>query len=499
MSIKEKAKAGIAWNVVADFSIQVLRFGSSIVLARLLFPQDFGLMGIATIFINFAKRLANFGFSAALVQKKDIGREHVDSMFWFNTVIYGLVALGIYWGAAIAGEFFKNPVLKDILPVIALAFFIESLSGVPDALLKRRLKFKQLAFSRLVRNIVNITIAIVLAVLGFGVWSLVWGMLIGNAVRLLYILVYARWWPRPAFRWARLKEMAAFGIGVSFANYLNFFIKNADYFLIGRFLGVEPLGYYERAFNLVNMTRRRVARNIKGVLFAAYSQIQDENQKIRLGLHKVLQSVGILSYPIHGLLFFLAPALIYHLYGERWIPTIWPLQIMCVSGIINSLIVVFSPVLMAKQRVFSWTVVQLIYLVIMVIAIWLAIPYGIAGVAWAVAASSGVYLLGMIWVTNRAVGFSFKDFWNNQKDILLYMLPTIGGTFWADWLLSRYYDTYSIVKAFFLTIIFMGIMVGSHFIWQKPFVGEFFDEIFAFIKKAMYRIQGRTYEKLAKK
>ncbi len=499
MSLKEKAKSGIAWNVVADFSIQVLRFGSSIVLARLLFPQDFGMMGIATIFINFAKRLANFGFSAALVQKKDIDRVHIDSMFWFNTLVYGLVALGIYFGAAMAGEFFKNPQLKDILPVVALAFFIESLSSVPDAILKRKLKFKKLAFSRLVRNIVNITVAITLAVLGFGVWSLVWGMLIGNTIRLGYILFYARWWPRLYFSVKRLKEMAGFGIGVSLANYLNFFIKNVDYFFIGRFLGMEPLGYYERAFNLVNMTRRRVARNIKGVLFATYSQIQDENEKIRIGLNKVLHSVGILSYPIHGLLYFLAPALIYNLYGERWIATILPLQIMCFSGIVNSLIVVFSPVLMAKKRVFAWTVVQIVYLVLMVIAIWFGLPYGVPGVAVAVAVSSLVYLFGMIYVTRLAVGFTFRNFWQNQKDLLLYIVPAVAGTYFLDRMLSLYYGPYSVIKALFLTAMFLTLIVFSHLIWQKPFVSDFFDELFSFIRKRVNSVQGRAHEKLVKK
>ncbi len=485
MSIKEKAKAGIAWNVIADFGIQILRFGSSIVLARLLFPEDFGLMGVATIFINFAKRLANFGFTSALVQKKDIEKAHIDSMFWFNTVIYGLISIGIYLGAAFAGKFFENPSLKSILPVIAIAFFIESLSSVPDALLKRKLKFKWLAFSRLVRNIVNISIAVVMAFMGFGVWSLVWGILIGNTVRLLYILRYAKWKPGFQFKISCLKEMAGFGIGVSLANYLNFFIKNTDYFLIGKLLGLESLGYYERAFNLVNMTRRRVARNIKGVLFASYSQIQDENKKIRIGLHKALQSVGILSYPIHVLLYFLAPALIFNLYGAEWIPTIKPMQIMCFSGIVNSLVVVFSPVLMAKKKVFSWTVIQVIYLAIMVIAIWLGLPYGIPGVALGVALSSVFYLLGMIFVTSKIVGFSFKDFFKNQGDLWLYIVPAVMSTYGFDYWLSNFLGPYSVIKAGILTFVFVSVILLSHLLWKKEFVGEFFNEVYSFFKKRM--------------
>ena len=492
MSIKEKAKAGIAWNVLADFGIQLLRFISSIILARILFPEDFGLMGIAAIFINFAKRLANFGFSAALVQKKEIEKAHIDSMFWFNTTIYGLISVGIYMGAAVAGEFFKNPELKNILPFVALAFLIESLSSVPDAVLKRKLKFKILAFSRLLRNMVNITLAIVMAILGFGVWSLVWGIVIGNFVRLLYILKNSGWRPSFKFSLNHLKEMAGFGVGVSLANYLNFFIKNTDYFLIGKFLGVTPLGFYERAFNLVNMTRRRVARNIKGVLFATYSQIQDENERIRLGLNRVLKSVSILSYPVHVLLFFIAPALIFNLYGAKWIPTIKPLQIMCFSGIINSLVVVFPPVLMSKKKVFSWTLLQIIYFIVLVIAILVALPYGISSIALAVALSSIIYLIGMIFITSKTIGFTFGDFWLTQRDLWLYIVPAVIGTYFFDLFLQKYYDPYSIIKAVFLTILFFGITSISHFIWRKSFVGEFVDEIFSFFKKGMAKVSGKT-------
>ncbi|NOX36462.1 MAG: lipopolysaccharide biosynthesis protein [Calditrichaeota bacterium] len=499
MGVREKAKAGIAWNVIADVGIQVLRFGGSIILARILFPQDFGLMGIAAIFINFAKRLANFGFSASLVQKKEIDRGHVDSMFWFNFAIYSVITIGVVVTAPYVQAFFESPMLESILPVVALAFFIEAMSGVPDALLKKRLQFKQLAFSRLLRNIINITIAVIFAILGFGVWSLVWGMLIGNAIRLILLFAYARWLPGLRFSIAKLKDLAKFGLGVTLANYLNYFIKNTDYFIIGKFLGTDQLGYYERAFNLMNMTRRRVARNMNAVLFAAYSKIQDQDEKIRAGVHKVLQSVGVISYPIHGLLFFLAPALIYNLYGPKWIPTIQPLQIMCASGLINSMVVIFNPVVMAKKRVFRWTMVQSMYWFLLASSIFLSLPYGINGVAIAVVFSSAFYLLAMVFLISRVIPFGFKDFLNNQWDLWLYFVPTFGVTFLSNHLLGQYFDEYSPIKALMLTIIFGSMLVISHLVWRKAFVGEFFIEIAEFFKKGLAKMQGKPNESLAKK
>ncbi len=499
MGIREKAKAGIAWNVFADIGIQILRFGGSIILARILFPEDFGLMGIAAIFINFAKRLANFGFTASLVQKKEIDRWHVDSMFWFNFGIYGVITLGVVFAASSIKSFFNSPMLEAILPVIAIAFFIESLSGVPDALLKKKLKFKQLALSRLIRNILNITIAVVFAVLGFGVWSLVWGMVVGNTVRLILLLGYARWFPGWRFRLSRVKELAKFGMGVTLANYLNYFIKNTDYFIIGKFLGTDQLGYYERAFNLMNMTRRRVARNMNAVLFAAYSTIQDQDVKIKAGVHKVLQSVGVISYPIHGLLFFLAPALIYNLYGPKWIPTIAPLQIMCASGLINSMVVIFNPVVMAKKRVFRWTAVQALYWLLLASSIYFSLPLGITGVAVAVVVSSAFYLLGMILLVSRVIPFGFKDFIRNQKDLWLYFVPVFGITFLGNAWLGQYFNVYSPIKALLLTILFGATLAASHVVWRRSFVEEFWAEITEFFRKGFAKMQGKPNEGLVKK
>lgn len=489
VNLKREAKSGITWNAIADMFIQVLRFGGSIVLARILFPEDFGVMGVAAIFINFAKRLANFGFSASLIQRKEVDRGHIDSMFWFNFLLFGTVALGLTISAPSLKTFFNSPGLQEVLGVIALSFFIESLTGVPDALLKRSLKFRVLALSRLIRNGLNVGVAIVLAVLGFGVWSLVLGILAGNVARLVVLMIAARWFPGFRFSFSKLKSLTKFGFGVTLANYMNYFIKNVDYFLIGKFLGVAPLGYYERAFNLMNMTRRRVARNMNAVLFATYSRVQDQDTKIISGVNKVLQTVGVVSYPLHGLLFFIAPALIYNLYGAKWMPSILPLQIMCLSGVMESLIIIFTPVIMAKENVYKWTLMQLFYLGFLVATILMSLPYGINGVAVAIVISSSFYLFLTVRLVSRTISFGFRSFFLNQKDLWLYFIPAVIFTFAIDYLMRPYFGPFSITKAVLLSIAFLGTLALSHLIWRKKFVSDFWGEIVEIFEKVVLRFR----------
>ncbi len=424
--LKERTKIAVLWNIFNIVFSKTSRLVTSIVLARLLFPEDFGLYGVSLIVIRFGRRLTNFGFSTVLIQKKEIDQREVDTVFTAGFVI-NLTVFGILFvGAPYFAVFVHAEKVVNLIRVIATTFIMNTFLMVAESLLKRDLNFKAISIARSVRSVVNYTTAIVLALLGFGVWSLILGEVFSVFVNVVIILFYARWKPRIYFRMTIFRQLYSYGMRVSFVQYLNYFINNIDYLLISRFLNMSALGYYERAFNLMDMTRRQIGRSMNEALFSAFSRIKEDHERVVKNLKQVLSYTSLVAYPILIALIFLAPSLIYNLYGPRWIASIRPLQIMCVSGLINTISTTFFPVIFALDFINKRIRAQVVYLLMLTLTIYLFIPQGINGVAWAVVISSIVYSILILRIILVELPFSLKDFWQTQKAPFLYSVFQAG-------------------------------------------------------------------------
>ena len=419
--IGKQAKTGLAWTAIFNSLNFVIRFISSIIVARLLFPEDFGLMGIAMIAVQFGRRLANFGFTLALVQKKDIDRIHQDTVFVVNTVMMSLIAVGLFFSADwIANSIFGKPKVAPVLAVIAIDFILKALLAVPRTVLSREMRFRELETGRSVGMITTLVMPIPFALMGWGVWSLVIANLLGTFFNAIVTTWYARWLPHFKFSYQALKDVFSFGIWATVNNIFNYFINKVDYTLIGIYLSTSMLGFYERAFNLMSLPRKRISKNVNHVLFAAYSRIQDDDERIVRALMRVTSYISFLVYPIMIWMYFAAPSMITVLYGEKWILTIEPLQIMCVSGLVNVLTMLFQPILKAKALLKQYARGQLVYFVVMAGSIYYGLEWGIVGVAWAVAFSSLIFFVMLFLIIRSKLKVSFLQFMLAQKSILIY-------------------------------------------------------------------------------
>lgn len=491
--LKERTKIAVFWNIFNIIFSKSSRLITSIILARLLFPEDFGLYGVSLIVIRFGRRLTNFGFSTVLIQKDEINKAEVDTIFTASLFINLLVFAVLFAGASYFARFVHNQAVVNLVRVISLTFIFNTFIMVGESLLKRELDFKHISIARSIRSAANYTTAIIMAILGFRVWSLIGGEVISVVVNMVLILIFARWVPRLYFKFSIFKELYSYGMRVSAVQYLNYFINNVDYMLIGRYLNMTALGYYERAFNLMSLTRRQIGRSMSEALFSAFSRIKDDKERVVRSLKQVLNYTALIAYPILIGLIFMAPSLVYNLYGPRWVMTIRPLQIMCVSGLFQTVITGFFSVIFALDFINARIKAQVIYLILLTTTIYFLIPYGINGVAFAVVLASVVYGVLILRIMVTRLPFTLGDFWQTQKAPLIYGLFQIGFSIGALKLSVKYFDIKSIPMFFILTLASVLALVTAHLIFRNEGYSKLIHEVTEVIqKKRKAGISGAT-------
>ncbi|GAB4334100.1 MAG: lipopolysaccharide biosynthesis protein [Calditrichia bacterium] len=482
-NIGKKARAGVLWSTLFQGVQYVLRFANSIILARLLFPEDFGLMGLAMIVLQFARRLTSFGFTMVLVQRKEVQEEHYDTVFWVNLLLIGTASLGIVLFAENIAAFLENLALTNILYAIAVIFLIEALSSVHRSILKRKLQYKELGIVKAVSSFVLVVGSAVFAFLGFGVWALIFGNFFGAFAKFLVSFIFTRWWPGFRFRMWALKDSLDFGIWVYVAGYVIYAINNVDFFVIGKFLSAAQLGYYERAFNLMSMPRKRLVDHVNSVMFSAYSRIQDDDERLVRALQRVIATLAVIIYPFVVWLFFVSPSFIRVVYGPKWIPTIAPLQIMCITGLIESFTLMFQPVLTAKGWIGNHTRREVVYLVILSAMVVAGLQFGIVGVAWGVTAAAFFRLALMLNLAIRCLPFTIKDFIKAQRSAVVYSGIQIGVLLVFQWTSQAFLNEVGVVHLIGVTALSFFSFLGSHFVFRFKDVEEPVQDIIKDLRK----------------
>lgn len=383
--------------------------GSMAILARLLTPADFGHLAMATVVTELAAVFANFGFGSILIQRWRITRLQIDTMHW-SAVGLGLMLSTIVFSLSFfVGRFFQDDLVGPLLRVLCLSFLLEELSMVPRSLLARRMQFKLDFYVQSGMLLARAGTAIVMALNGFGVWSLVGGALAGLLMQASVFQALAGYLPRARFSRAFLKTTwrtngGYFGNGILF--YIN---ANLDYLLIGRMLGPTLLGQYQNSRSLTDEIRVRMVQPLQRVLFPAFSAIQNENDRFREAILRSGRLLAVVFMPVGFGLAAVAPELVPVLYGDQWLPMIPILQVISISSGIGPAASIGSPIFNATNRVglsFKLFFTQTLLTVTFMLA---GSHWGLMGVAWSRLALSMVGLvffriaLGVVQMTTKHI------------------------------------------------------------------------------------------------
>lgn len=382
MTLKNKVKNGFFWTLSDQVITQFIFVLFGIFLARTLSPSVFGVVGMVTIFTNFAALFIDMGFGIALVQKKDADEEHFSSVFWFNLVLGLLLYLLFFITAPLFSAFFKQPQITILIRIICLSFIINSLSSVQSNLLVRELKFKQKVIFNWIAIIIGYSLAFYLAFNGYGVWSIVWMTIVTAFVNAILYWFSSNWIPKFIFNLKKIKELSRFGLNVLGDTSVNYWSRNFDNFIIARVLGSTELGLYTRAYSLMLLPLRNVSSVITKVMFPAFSKKQDDIPTIKKYYLQIIKYISVLTFPAMVGLSIVSREFVLLFFGKNWAGMIPVLSLLSLVGTVQSIFSLNGMIYNSLGKANLAFKVSLLVNFVLIIAFSIGVNFGILGMAW---------------------------------------------------------------------------------------------------------------------
>lgn len=411
MSVLRSIAVGAAWATGAQWFVQLSQFAVSILLARLLKPADYGLVGMALVITAFVALFGNLGLGAALIQKKDIDEETISTAFW-ATVAAGFLLLAIvYIAAPYAAEFYREPRVINVARVAALGLLFGPMNSIVTSLLERHMRYRAVAALDITTALLGQATAVAFALSDMGVWSLVAGTLVAQATRIPLAYIFDRWTPNLLFSFARLKELMSFGGYLLAFNFVNFFNRNLDKLIIGRALGATQLGYYDMAYQSMLKPLQNVSDTIGRPLFPALSTLQDNKAEAADTYIKVVASISLITFPAMFGLSVVASDFVIVVLGAQWSQSIPVLQILALIGAIQSVAATVGSIYLSQGRSDLMFKVGLASTLLVGVAFIVGVTWGIVGVAVCYSLATLCIWVYSQSVANRLLTLINKRYW----------------------------------------------------------------------------------------
>jgi lipopolysaccharide exporter len=395
MSIKQKTASGVVWTGIATLSSVIIQFLQLAVLARLLDPSDFGIMAMIMVVIGFANAFADMGVSNAIIHRQNIQPRQLSSLYWLSVLLGISICLIIIVSIPWIAQFFREPRLAVLLLWASIIFIVTPFGQQFQILFQKELQFKYLAIVEILAVIAGSTTAILAALQGKGVLSLVWGQLATSSFRSI-LLAYRGWrsWrPMIFFDIKGLKEFLGFSIYQMAERSINYVAWNLDKLLVGKMLGSSSLGFYNIAYQL--MVRPFMVLNpiMTKVALPVFASIQDDNERLRRGYIKMSQWIALINTPIYLGMLVMADPLIALLLGPKWSPSVAVFQILSGLGILYSLGNPLGSLLLAKGRADLGFWINVLGIIVYSLAVVVGARWDSIGVAWSLLISDAFLLL----------------------------------------------------------------------------------------------------------
>lgn len=395
---------------MGNWGNQITTFVVFIVLTRLLDPQDFGLVAMASVFTSFMALFTDQGLSQAIVQRSQLDPGHLNAAFWTNVFIGSSLALLGILLAGVVSNIYNEPHLRPIVATLSMTFIFSALGSTQQALLQRSLNFRALSIRQLIAAISGGIAGIVLALLGAGAYALVGKSLIMGLVGVVVLWNISDWRPGLSFSRRHLRDLLGFGMSMVGVKITNFFKTRLDDFLIGFFLGAEALGFYTIAYRLGRLTLDMFTGVMSKVALTTFARLQNHVNRLRGALYKFSSMAGMITFPVFMGLAVLAPELVVALAGEQWLPSVPAMRVLSIAGFSLSLQYFLAYLLIAlgnPNRLFS---LNLIVLLVTAIAFFVSARHGILYVALAYTVVNILFYGVYVAVVHRMFPLDLRDY-----------------------------------------------------------------------------------------
>lgn len=331
--ILNKIISGVVWKFAERTLAQLVSLVISIVLARLLLPDDFGVISMVTVFITFTDVLITSGFPVALIQKKDADETDYSSVFFANVALSVILYIVLFFLSPFVAEFYNMPILSSVLRILGLRVIISSVNSVQYAFVSKNMMFKKYFWAAFLGTTISGIVGIVMAYMDLGVWALVAQQLISTSVGVVVMFVFVKWRPKIFFSWRRLKELFRFGWKILFEGISETFTVQVRNLIIGKVYTSGDLGYYTKAQQFPNLLVSNVVSSVSSVLFPAMSAEQDNHQRVKELMRKSVKLTSYVMFPLSLGLALVAKPLIEVVLTDKWLECAPYLQIFCFTQV----------------------------------------------------------------------------------------------------------------------------------------------------------------------
>lgn len=422
-NLKHKAASGVMWTAMQRYSKMFIQFISGIILARLLTPHDYGCIGMLTIFMVLAESFIDGGFGSALIQKKNPTQEDYSTIFFWNLGMAILLYAVLYFSAPAIASFYNIPLLCDVLRVQGVILFIYAFNIVQRNQLRKKLNFKVLAIVTISTSITSLSITIIMAYHGYGVWSLVTQYILSALIPALIFWFYIKWRPIWTFSWQSFRELFSFGFYMFLTNILNQLGHHIQGLLIGRFYNASTLGFYSKANSTERLASSSISQIMTQVTYPLYAEVQDDKERLANIIKQLTMTLSFLTFPLMFVMLLCAKPIFIILYSERWLDSVPYFQVLCIAGLAYSLQSVNYQSISAIGRsktLFVWTFVKRAMGIVFVVAGLLIA--GIKGLLVGMVINTWFSFAVNIGMVSKYIGYKW---WNQIKDIMPVMVVSI--------------------------------------------------------------------------
>lgn len=474
--LKEKMTTGLIWSTLDRFLTFLIQFILGIILARILMPEDYGLIGMIAIFIAISQSVVDSGFFTALVQKRDVNQTDYSTIFFFNIVVGVVLYLLLFLSADFIADFYEIAVLSDLTKVVGINILIVSTTIVHKAFITTKIDFKTLAVINIVSALIGGLVGLYFALNNHGVWSLVYQSLTKSTVMAILYWVLNNWKPTFLFNKQSFRALFGFGSKLMLSELLKIFFKNIYLIIIGKVYQAEELGYFTRATLFKQIPSTLVNTILQSVTFPVLVKVIDEDTKVKKLLERSVRLTGFLLFPVTFVLVFFAKAIIVTLLTTKWLPSVILLQILAFEIIFHPLQYINLNFLNAKGRSDLFLKLEFIKNTLVIIAIISTYQYGLVWMCIGYVVVSFVGFFINTYYTQKFINYSA---FHQLKDLLPYIGVSLFSVFIS-------YIICSALSNNLLQLIF-GVLLATGFYFSLSYFLKF---------KELIELQGLIVNKI---
>ena len=444
-SLKGKTIHGVIWSLIDNVSSSGVIFFVGIILARLLTPEEYGVMAMVSIFIAISNSIIDSGFSSALIRKVKVKPIEYNAVFYFNLLISLLLYICLFFISPFIALFFREPILCEVMRVIGLILIINALSIIPYTIFVREINFKTQTIISLIASVGSGVIGVWMAFSGQGVWSLVGQQLGRQCLNTLFLWFFCHWKPTVSFSMTAFKEMFGFGSKLLLSGLLDTIYKDIYYIVIGRCFSSSILGQYTRAKQFSMVFSTNLTTVVQRVSFPVLSSIQDDSIRLREAYRKVIKSTMLVSFACMLGLAAIAKPLLILLISDKWLPAVYFLQIVCFSNMLYPLHAINLNILKVKGRSDVFLKLEVIKKVLAIFPILVGVYLGIEMMLWGSVIISVISYFLNAYYSASLINYSVYE---QLKDIFPSFIVSLGVGFlmWSISLLSISYYLMLIIQ-----------------------------------------------------